>query len=55
MGAFENCPGAADVSVGVGNYPTPWSVAGVFLGAYARVIVRSLPAGSDVADSATAD
>ncbi|WP_049915247.1 DUF6691 family protein [Natrialba taiwanensis] len=30
------CPGAAYASVGIGNYPILWAVAGMFLGAYAQ-------------------
>ncbi|WP_232688842.1 YeeE/YedE family protein [Halobacterium zhouii] len=36
------CPGAAYASLGVGNYPILWAVAGMFLGAYAQGFVRSL-------------
>ncbi|MFB6121481.1 MAG: DUF6691 family protein [Halobacteriaceae archaeon] len=35
------CPGAAYASVGIGNYPILWAVAGMFLGAYAQGYVRS--------------
>lgn len=28
------CPGAAYASVGIGNYPILWAIAGMFLGAY---------------------
>lgn len=30
------CPGAAYASVGIGNYPILWAIAGMFLGAYAQ-------------------
>lgn len=30
------CPGAAYASVGIGNYPILWGIAGMFLGAYAQ-------------------
>ncbi|MDL5360465.1 YeeE/YedE family protein [Halalkalicoccus sp. NIPERK01] len=36
------CPGAAYASVGIGNYPILWAVAGMFLGAYAQGYWRSL-------------
>ena len=35
------CPGAAYASVGVGNYPILWAIAGMFLGAYAQGYARS--------------
>jgi uncharacterized membrane protein YedE/YeeE len=35
------CPGAAYASLGVGNYPILWAVAGMFLGAYAQGVARS--------------
>ncbi|MFB6137100.1 MAG: YeeE/YedE family protein [Halobacteriaceae archaeon] len=35
------CPGAAYASLGVGNVPILWAVAGMFLGAYAQGYVRS--------------
>jgi uncharacterized membrane protein YedE/YeeE len=35
------CPGAAYASVGIGNWPILWAVAGMFLGAYAQAYVRS--------------
>jgi uncharacterized membrane protein YedE/YeeE len=35
------CPGAAYASLGVGNLPILWAVAGMFLGAYAQGVVRS--------------
>ncbi|WP_232688788.1 YeeE/YedE family protein [Halobacterium zhouii] len=41
------CPGAAYASLGVGNYPILWAVAGMFLGAYAQGWWRS--------ESSTAD
>jgi uncharacterized membrane protein YedE/YeeE len=36
------CPGAAYASLGVGNYPILWAVAGMFLGAYGHGYVRSV-------------
>ena len=48
------CPGAAYASLGVGNYPILWGIAGMFLGAYAQGYVRSLRTDRD-ADPATAD
>lgn len=35
------CPGAAYASVGIGNYPILWAIAGMFLGAYAQGYARS--------------
>ena len=35
------CPGAAYASVGIGNYPILWAIAGMFLGAYAQGFARS--------------
>ncbi|WP_135536867.1 YeeE/YedE family protein [Halostella pelagica] len=43
------CPGAAYASVGIGNYPILWAIAGMFLGAYAQGYARSL--GTDSAES----
>jgi hypothetical protein len=45
------CPGAAYASVGVGNVPILWGIAGMFVGAYVHGIVRSTTAttGVDVA------
>lgn len=36
------CPGAAYASVGIGNYPILWAIAGMFLGAYAQGYARSI-------------
>ena len=47
------CPGAAYASVGIGNYPILWAIAGMFLGAYAQGYwraVRSVDA-EDVTDA----
>ncbi|MBP1986872.1 DUF6691 family protein [Halolamina salifodinae] len=35
------CPGAAYASVGIGNLPILWAIAGMFLGAYAQGYLRS--------------
>ncbi|MFB6125037.1 MAG: YeeE/YedE family protein [Halanaeroarchaeum sp.] len=35
------CPGAAYASLGVGNWPVLWGLAGMFLGAYVQGVVRS--------------
>ncbi|MFB6120722.1 MAG: DUF6691 family protein [Halobacteriaceae archaeon] len=35
------CPGAAYASLGIGNYPILWGIAGMFLGAYAQGVWRS--------------
>ncbi len=34
------CPGAAYASLGVGNVPILWAIAGMFLGAYAQGVAR---------------
>jgi uncharacterized protein len=36
------CPGAAYASVGIGNYPILWAIAGMFIGAYAQGYWRTL-------------
>ena len=36
------CPGAAYASVGIGNWPILWAVAGMFLGAYAQGYWRAV-------------
>lgn len=43
------CPGAAYASVGIGNYPALWGLAGMFIGAYAQGYWRSRTTESDVA------
>ena len=48
------CPGAAYASLGIGNYPILWAIAGMFLGAYAQGYVRSLGA-DDTANAASTD
>lgn len=48
------CPGAAYASLGVGNWPILWALAGMFLGAYAQARVRSF-ANSTARTSTTAD
>lgn len=35
------CPGAAYASLGIGNVPILWAIAGMFLGAYVQGYVRS--------------
>ena len=35
------CPGAAYASLGVGNYPILWGIAGMFVGAYIQGYARS--------------
>lgn len=40
------CPGAAYASVGIGNYPILWGIAGMFIGAYAQGYFRSVVSGS---------
>ncbi|SDM54470.1 hypothetical protein SAMN04487949_2022 [Halogranum gelatinilyticum] len=39
------CPGAAYASLGVGNLPILWAIAGMFLGAYAQGYLRAAVAG----------
>jgi uncharacterized membrane protein YedE/YeeE len=46
------CPGAAYASLGVGNYPILWAIAGMFLGAYAHGYWRS-SRSSDTAGQST--
>ncbi|MFD1648071.1 YeeE/YedE family protein [Haloarchaeobius litoreus] len=50
------CPGAAYASLGIGNYPILWAIAGMFLGAYAQGYwrsARSADATEQEADHAT--
>ena len=50
------CPGAAYASVGVGNYPVLWAIAGMFLGAYAQGYWRSAGvSGAETTTEATSD
>jgi uncharacterized protein len=48
------CPGAAYASVGIGNYPILWAIAGMFLGAYAQGYWRNAQTSASV-DAASAD
>jgi uncharacterized membrane protein YedE/YeeE len=48
------CPGAAYASLGIGNWPILWAIAGMFLGAYAQGYWRSLRDDA-AADAVTAD
>ena len=48
------CPGAAYASLGIGNWPILWAIAGMFLGAYAQGYWRSLRDDAAV-DAVTAD
>ncbi|MEF8788532.1 MAG: DUF6691 family protein [Haloarculaceae archaeon] len=48
------CPGAAYASLGVGNWPILWALAGMFLGAYAQAYWRSLRDQTST-DAVTAD
>jgi hypothetical protein len=48
------CPGAAYASLGIGNLPILWAIAGMFLGAYAQGVWRARSADAG-ADAATAD
>ena len=41
------CPGAAYASLGIGNYPMLWGVAGMFIGAYGQGALRSMLASGD--------
>lgn len=49
------CPGAAYASLGIGNYPMLWGVAGMFLGAYGQGFLRSMGSERDETDPTTAD
>ncbi len=49
------CPGAAYASIGIGNYPMVWGIAGMFIGAYGQGVVRSLATKADDMDAQTAD
>jgi uncharacterized membrane protein YedE/YeeE len=49
------CPGAGYASLGIGNYPMLWGIAGMFIGAYGQGAVRSRLSAGDAADSSTAD
>ncbi|MEZ3117540.1 DUF6691 family protein [Halobaculum sp. MBLA0147] len=49
------CPGAAYASLGVGNLPILWGVAGMFLGAYAQGYWRSRSTGGATAPTPTGD
>ncbi|MEF8807641.1 DUF6691 family protein [Natronomonas sp.] len=48
------CPGAGYASLGIGNYPMLWGIAGMFIGAYGQGYVRSM-LGADTPESTTAD
>lgn len=48
------CPGAAYASVGIGNYPILWAIAGMFLGAYAHGYWRAAQTSESTA-ATTAD
>lgn len=41
------CPGAAYASLGVGNYPILWALAGMFVGAYLQGYWRSVRSDDD--------
>ena len=49
------CPGAAYASIGIGNYPMLWGMAGMFIGAYGQGVVRSLSARRGESDPSIAD
>jgi uncharacterized membrane protein YedE/YeeE len=49
------CPGAAYASVGIGNWPILWAIAGMFLGAYLQGLVRSRVTGDTTSSPTTAD
>lgn len=49
------CPGAAYASLGIGNVPILWAVAGMFLGAYAQGYWRSMGSDSDRTTVSRAD
>ena len=45
------CPGAGYASLGIGNLPILWALAGMFLGAYAQGVWRSRDASAETAPS----
>ncbi|QZP39481.1 YeeE/YedE family protein [Halobaculum magnesiiphilum] len=47
------CPGAAYASLGVGNLPILWAIAGMFIGAYAQGLWRSRDDASDASPAGT--
>ena len=47
------CPGAAYASLGIGNLPILWAIAGMFVGAYAHGYWRTLRARHTDEDRAT--
>jgi len=47
------CPGAAYASLGIGNWPILWAIAGMFLGAYAQGYARSVFESGDGTGEAT--
>lgn len=49
------CPGAAYASLGIGNWPILYGVAGMFLGAYIQGVGRDVFADADDAEPAAAD
>nr|WP_089877843.1 DUF6691 family protein [Halogeometricum limi] len=49
------CPGAAYASLGVGNFPILWGIAGMFLGAYAQGYLRNALSASETQTAARAD
>ena len=48
------CPGAGYASLGVGNLPVLWAIAGMFIGAYAQGVWRSR-SGESTATPTSAD
>lgn len=49
------CPGAAYASLGIGNYPILWGIAGMFIGAYGQGFVRSMSSGRDELDASAVE
>jgi uncharacterized membrane protein YedE/YeeE len=49
------CPGAGYASLGIGNYPMLWGIAGMFIGAYGQGYVRSTLGADDALKSTSAD
>jgi hypothetical protein len=47
------CPGAAYASIGIGNWPVLWAIAGMFIGAYAQGYwrARRSPTGGTAASA----
>lgn len=49
------CPGAAYASLGIGNYPILWGIAGMFIGAYGQGFARSISSRHDEPDTSAVE